>query len=118
MATEKLDKKTWVGLRVQVKNVYDLNQTWLKVIALFKQRINDFYLSPIQSILRPHSRKGEGFAIVTLDCALIETFAAFKLGKIYNRGKKGSLPKYEYTSSSEIFVDFLLTESIFENHFY
>ena len=116
--TEKLDKKTWSSIRPHLKNSYDYNVTWEKVITLFKQRIDDFYFNPINSILKPNSQKGEGFAIVTLQCALIETFAAFKHGKIYNSKKKGKLPNYEYSGSSVFFIAFLLSEEIFKDHFF
>lgn len=115
---KKLDKKTWIIIRQQLKNSYEYNEVWENVISLFKKRIDDFYLTPIESILKPNSREGEGFAIVTLQCVLIETFAAFKLGKVYNyRGRKTNL-SFEYSSSSEFFVEFLLSEDIFKNHFF
>jgi hypothetical protein len=116
--TEKLDKATWTVIRSKLKDSYDYNLIWEKVIKLFKQRIDDFYFNPIASILKPNSKKGEGFAIVTLQCALIETFAAFKLGKVYNNRKKNTDPNYEYSSSSIFFISFLLSEDIFEGHFF
>ncbi|MBP8192366.1 MAG: hypothetical protein KAX69_02095 [Chitinophagales bacterium] len=116
--TKKLDKKTWAKIRPKLKNSYGLNSDWEEVIVLFKKRIDDFYFKPINSILKPNSMKGEGFAIVTLQCALIETFAAFKLGKIYNNKGSKNIPKYEYWSSGRFFVDFLHTEHIFQDHFF
>ena len=63
-------------------------------------------------------KKGEGFAIVTLQCALIEMFAAFKYGKIHNREKEEDGPSYEYKSSDQYFIKFLKSEPIFQNHFF
>lgn len=119
MPSEKLDKKTWKTLRVRLNNSYDYNTTWEKVINLFRQRIEHFYFDPIESILAPQSKKGEGFSILTLQCALIEMFAAFRTGTIYNRNKPrtGGLA-FEYKSSSQRFIGFLYSENIFENHFY
>lgn len=117
-SAKKLDKKTWIAIRPKLKNSYGFNADWEEVVNLFKKRIDDFYFNPINSILKPNSMKGEGFAIVTLQCALIETFAAFKLGKIYSNIKSKNSPKYEYSSSNKFFVDFLHTEEIFKDHFY
>ena len=117
-SSKKLDKKTWVAIRPKLKNSYDYDLVWEEVIKLFKQRIDDFYFNPIDNILKPNSKRGEGFAIVTLQCALIETFAAFKLGKIYNSKSSKNSPKYEYSGSGKFFVDFLLTEHIFQGHFF
>lgn len=118
MSTQILDKNTWKKLRIDLNNSYEYNEKWDKVINLFKQRIDNFYFEPIQKILNPNLRKGEGFAIVTLQCALIEMLAAFKYGKIHNRSKKESDPSYEYRDSAKYFLKFLKTESLFENHFF
>lgn len=119
MPREILDKKTWIGLRPKLNNSYSYNQTWGKVISLFERRIMDFYFNPIDLILAPQSRKGEGFAILTLQCALIEMFSAFKTGMIYNKNKpKNGGLSYEYISSHKCFTDFLLSEEIFKDHFF
>jgi hypothetical protein len=119
MTYKTLNKKTWSNLRTELNNSYDFNDTWNIIIDLFKQRIDHFYFDPIEKILEPNSRKGEGFAIVTLQCALIEMLAAFKYGKIHNREKlePGGL-KFEYKSSEKYFLKFLKSEDIFQNHFF
>src|SRR5690348_13665043 len=103
MAKKILDKITWKKLRVELNNSYDFDERWDEVIDLFKQRIDNFYFDPIQKILNPNLKKGEGFAIVTLHCALIEMLAAFKYGKIHNRSKKPTDPSYEYKESDKYF---------------
>lgn len=119
MGRQILDKKTWTKLRTDINGSYDYSENWGKVKDLFQQRIQDFYFAPIDDILKTNKQKGEGFSILTLQCALIEMFAAFRVGKIHNRNKPrtGGL-KYEYSSSSSCFVDFLQTEEIFKNHFF
>lgn len=59
---------------------------------------------------------GEGFVIVTAQCALIETFAAFKEGKVYDREQEEN--EIYYFNSRNLFVKFLTTESIFEGIFF
>jgi len=119
MGRQILDKATWTTERTNLKDSYNYSENWVKVIDLFQQRINDFYFAPIDDILKTNKQKGEGFSILTLQCALIEMFAAFRVGKIHNRNKPktGGL-KYEYSSSSSCFVEFLQTEEIFKNHFF
>lgn len=75
-----LDKKTWIELRKELKKSNEYNKTWSITIDLFRQRIEDFYLKPIDKILLLDN-KGEGFSILTLQCVLIEMLAAFKKEK-------------------------------------
>jgi hypothetical protein len=112
------DKDRWIDIRPKLNN-YDISVDWEEAIGLFEKRVTDFYFEPIRNILKKGGKSGEGFSILTLQCALIEFFAAFKFGKIHNYQKpqKNGL-KYEYKSSSECFIDFLLSEEIFENHFF
>lgn len=112
-----LDKKTWIELRKELKKSNEYNKTWSITIDLFRQRIEDFYLKPIDKILLLDN-KGEGFSILTLQCVLIEMLAAFKKGKIHNRYKNKNGLKYEYKDSSSCFIDFLNSENIFENNFF
>ncbi|NHM07608.1 hypothetical protein G4D82_10275 [Flavobacterium sp. CYK-4] len=118
MIRQILDKKSWNVLREEVRNNYDHSEVWEKIIALFKKRINDYYFVPIARVKDSNSLNGEGFTILTIQCALIEMLAAFKYGKIHNHRKRGALPSFEYTRADECFIPFLHTEKIFENHFF
>jgi hypothetical protein len=118
MTRQILDKQSWTTLRISLNNSYENPADWSSVIKLFNQRIRDFYFTPINNILKPNNRKGEGFSILTLQCALIEMLAAFRQGKIHNRSKSKNGFKYEYKDSSSCFIDFLKTEKIFRKHFY
>jgi hypothetical protein len=118
MGKEKLDKKTWTALRKRLNGAYDYTNEWEKVIVLFKQRIDNFYFDPIDLILAPQSKRGEGFAIITLQCALIEMFSAFKSGMIYEPNRKSIQFSFQYSSSKQIFVKFLHEELIFQTQFF
>lgn len=114
-----LKKKDWLSNRNKLKNSYKKDETWTKVIKMFEERVNNYYFKPVEMVEIIGERDGEGFTIVTVLCALIEMFAAFKEGQIFRLGKaENSLPNYEYGSSRKLFVNFLLTEKIFENHFF
>ncbi|MFN8114472.1 MAG: hypothetical protein U0W65_00045 [Bacteroidia bacterium] len=118
MERQILDINFWTTKREIVKNSYDFNETWNEIIERFKVRVEDFYFSPIDSVKEPNKLKGEGFSILTIQCALIEMFAAFKYGKIHKFNKNENDPIYTYKKADACFIPFLHSEPIFENHFH
>jgi hypothetical protein len=50
---------------------------WESAVAMFQDRINTRYLEHIERIIR---HRTSGFAVLTLDCALIETLEQFRQG--------------------------------------
>ncbi len=76
---------------------------WERAVALFHDRIETRYLEHIESII---DHPTSGFAVLTLECALIETLQQFRTGK-------GKTPRKEV---GEYFVSFL-TETSFGAHF-
>lgn len=118
MKRQILDKRKWLKKRETLKNSYEINKTWNQVIDLFNNRITDFYFNPIEDIIKTKKLKGEGFTILTIQCALIEMFASFKSGKIHNYRKNPKGPKYEYKKSDECFISFLQSEEMFKDHFF
>ena len=113
-----LDKNYWNAKRLELKNSYNINDCWRDVITRFESRIKNFYFNPIAKVKEPKDLNGEGFTILTIQCALIEMFAAFKYGRIHNYKKRGNKPKYLYRFADECFEPFLHSEPIFENHFH
>jgi len=109
----------WLLLRSELNSNYNYSENWKTAVLLFDERINNKYFNPVTKLVKLNAKTGEGFPIVIILCALIETFAAFKEGMIYNHSKPeiGGL-SYEYNNSSSLFVKFLNTEQIFENIFY
>lgn len=74
----------------------------------FRQRLKLRYLDPIKLLSAPGGWQGEGFSIVSIQCALIEFLAACRSGKNYRFLKKGDvLGPHEYSSSSALFQNFL-----------
>lgn len=74
--------KQWEDL-VSVLNKND-NKYWELAFSFFEERIETRYLKPIEAILKMGDNKGEGFAVVNLQCSLIETIESFINGWIYN----------------------------------
>ena len=82
------------------------------------KRLSLRYLDPIKSIQEEGKAKGEGFAVVSIQCALIEFLAALKKGKNYKFKSKGvKLGDHEYSGSRKLFCCFLQTESPFKEWF-
>lgn len=84
---KEIDK--WKSLRGELNNSYNFNSKWNEAVELFNQRIQTKYFNLINYLIEGNSqkkenlRKGEGFSIVIIQCAIIETFAAFRKGLIY-----------------------------------
>jgi hypothetical protein len=83
----------------------------------FWKRLLKRYLDPIKALQEGPS-VGEGFSIVTIQCALIEFLAATRVGKNYRHLKKGQkLKEHEYSESRKLFTSFLSNEEPFKNWF-
>ncbi|MFH7017349.1 hypothetical protein [Flavobacterium sp. FlaQc-47] len=108
----------WVAIRSSLNNSYDYSGQWNTAVMIFQNRILTKYFNAINNLIHPNTKEGEGFAIVTLQCALIEMFAAFKKGAVYNHGLTPNSPAYEYKNSSLLFTGFLTTAAIFEGIFH
>ncbi|WP_306050806.1 hypothetical protein [Oceaniradius stylonematis] len=81
-------------------------------------RLKHRYLTPIKMLQDDGSFQGEGFTIVSVQCALIEFLAALKIGKNYKLLKRGEkIGPYEYTRSNALFRDFLAQEKPFSECF-
>lgn len=125
--TDTYDVSYWVNkwkeIRGSLNNNYKLNDEnrvfWNTAIEIFSERLQKFYITPINELKK--GNKGQGFVIVTAQCALIETFAAFKKGRIYDRGKYDSNKKEKdqiyYIDSGSLFIEFLKIEPEFKDIF-
>lgn len=118
MDVELQEKDAWVTLRPNLRNTYDYNAYWEQAIQLFSTRFNRKFLNPIQRIIDLRNLEGEGFSVLTIQCAIIEALAAFKAGKIYNYRMSTPSPNFEYSDSRALFVEFLNGAHIFENNFF
>ena len=63
---------------------------WCEAFSFFEKRIETRYLNPIRCIQNMNLNIGEGFAMVNLQCSLIETIESFYNGWIYQYKE----PKY------------------------
>ncbi|WP_200976479.1 hypothetical protein [Echinicola sp. 20G] len=118
MEAELQEKDDWAKIRKTLILSYKYDSNWEDAINLFNKRLQRKFFEPIQHIIKEKKLKGEGFTIVTVQCALIEMFAAFRVGKIFNHNKLSNSPNYEYKESQRMFTSFLNSASIFKDNFW
>jgi hypothetical protein len=85
----------------------------------FHTRLSLRYLSPIKVLQDNGTFQGEGFSIAAIQCSLVEFLESTVQGTSYRFLRKGDPPlgTYEYSSSSDVFVSFLLNRTPFKNDF-
>ncbi|RWF88529.1 MAG: hypothetical protein EOQ45_32055 [Mesorhizobium sp.] len=90
--------------------------TWADVYdSVLSERLKYRYLEPITRM--DANGKGEGFSILTIQCALIEFLASLRKGWSYRHGHKDYGKDDAYGDSQKLYVDFLRKEEPFKAHF-
>lgn len=95
-------------------------QLWTAAFEdFFLARLNSRYFEPVRALESMREKAGEGFAIVTLHCSLIEFLASTLTGKSYRYRRKGDPPlgADEYSDSGNMFVGFLEANEPFKTMF-
>ena len=96
------------------------DDNWGLAFYFFEERIRTRYINPIKSILEIGDNLGEGFAVVNLQCSLIETIESFINGcnSEYNSRKRKTQWKKGVTiifnSNKEIFISFFNNRTPFK----
>jgi len=104
--------KDLVGVENKLKIHCCDNEKWDKVYEFFELRISTRYLKPIDAILNMKSYKGEGFAVVNLQCSLIEMIESFINGWIYSHKPRGW---FKNGQKSEVINNACIFKSFFAN---
>lgn len=99
----------WKELEKKLKPSY--NSHWKEAYEFFESRIETRYVNPIEAILNMKSYKGEGFAVVNLQCSLIETIECFINGWVYQKTAKkyvwhNKINNDTRNKNEEVFVSF------------
>lgn len=95
------------------------DEKWDLAFRFFEERIRTRYLRPIHTILKMNDNLGEGFAIVSLQCSLIETIESFINGCIHEYDMKSEKLKWKrnrkiiFHSNRSIFKSFFEKRSPF-----
>ncbi len=109
----------WLAFKNRLKGSNDPT-IWKDAFTdFFEARLDSRYFAPIRAIEELNQNIGEGFAIVALQCSLIEFLATTIRGKTFRDVKNADLKKHEYGrgESRNIFVDFLQTHVPFKEMF-
>lgn len=116
----------WQELNDHLNSEKDEN--WGLAFHFFEERIRTRYLNPIHAILKMEDNLGEGFAVVNLQCSLIETIESFINGWISEFDlkfkkpiwkKDGLIVKYPNSNSTknlgncDIFISFFTNREPF-----
>ena len=114
--------QNWEELSKNLNPENDAN--WGLAFHFFEERIRTRYLNPIDAILDLKDNLGEGFAVVNLQCSLIETIESFingwvsefdlKKGKTIWK-KEGIIAKYPNSNNGKNIRNIDIFISFFEN---
>ncbi|MBV6449988.1 MAG: hypothetical protein MHPDNHAH_00706 [Anaerolineales bacterium] len=99
----------WQNLKLKPSSS---KEDWDLAICMFSKRIGRF-LEPVKALVKSSDLDTvlfSGFAIIALDCLLIETLQSFRVGR------KNPV-KHNDHQSSQMIVDFLTTRSSFKSYF-
>lgn len=106
----------WKVLRVKIKENQE-DQTYPnEALKLLEKRLDTRYFEPIRKILDMEKEAGEGFAVMTLICSLIEFLQTCREGKIYEYGLNDDT-KFYYGKGNKKFISFLTEQEPFKSEF-
>ena len=109
--------------KIESKLNSQIDENWEEAFKYFDVRIKTRYLDPINLILKMKTNTGEGFAVVNLQCSLIETLESFINGcsSSFNKKKRKNEWKKNnnlvFKSNKEIFESFFNKRDPFINYF-
>ncbi|WP_072386535.1 hypothetical protein [Hyphomicrobium sp. CS1BSMeth3] len=95
--------KDWKRLRLDEEKPDSAD--WQRAVEMFRNRINGRFFAPVDTLvgLQEGCNQTFGFAILALDCLVIETIQGFRRGIVNHSGR-----------SKELFVEFLTGWSLFK----
>ena len=101
------DSAEWQSLKLDDPNSPD----WAKAISICESRISGRFIEPVDFLIatdekKPATERRFGFAVMAIDCLLVETLGAFLAGLENTKGK-----------SEATFCSFLTTRPLFKADF-
>lgn len=103
----EIHRDEWLKLKLDDEASSD----WNRAIYIFNERINSRYLEPVDLLIKADNKRiplerRYGFAILAIDCLLIETLQSFREGLTNTKRR-----------SREMFEKFLTSREGFREHF-
>lgn len=111
--------KDWPSIKASLGGASTQN-AWVTVSDLvLRGRLNRLYFDPIHHLTRePGERgQGEGFAILTIQCSVLEFLAALRKGWSFRHGHKHQGRDNYYGNSKLLYTTFLREEEPFSGSF-
>jgi len=112
-----LTAKDWHSLESRIRNDFSNIELWNQALDMFELRLNERYIKPAEEIQNNLSASGEGFAITTLLCSLIEALETFHEGMCYKFEKPRMNTEYGNGKSQLLYVQFLSKRKPFSEVF-
>ena len=108
--------------RLTTENWYNISKTlnskeaerWRAAFKLFEIRTITRYLNPIKEIINMELNNGEGFAVVNLQCSLIETLECFINGWKFEYPNFIKPDGNSFTGSRNVFLSFFHNRTPFK----
>lgn len=101
--------RDWPAIRAEL--LLPGTDGWPGAVRILNQRLITRYLAPIDQMRG--DMDGEGFAIMTILCSLIEFLAALRLGLEYEHGWPQFAVNNKYGQSGRLYKEFLCTTQPF-----
>jgi len=106
----------WTTFRKTLEAGAGTDQWQVAIVEYFHDRLETRYLLPIRAIQSCGRQVGEGFSMMTIQCALLEFLESTVQGKSYRFDAPAGSNR-EYSSSSAMFKSFLTRREPFRNLF-
>ena len=108
----ELTTKDWKDLEEKLAPNND--ELWGLAFSFFEERIRTRYLNPINAILDLKLNNGEGFAVVNLQCSLIETIESFINGWKYEHPHFIKMDGNSFRGNKNVFMSFFKNHNAFK----
>jgi hypothetical protein len=107
----------WRTLEIEIRRDFDNVQLWNKALDIFKQRMNVRYIESADAIENSCTISGEGFAISTILCSLMDVLETFYNGICYKCEKPRTNSEYGNGKSRFLIIEFLSKRRPFNEYF-
>src|SRR5437773_3006247 len=84
----KLTIADWLSWKERMKSASGDATLWEQAFEFYEKRLYTRYIDPMEIIERISKNQGEGFAMCSVLCSLVEALESFYQGKTYRKATK------------------------------